>query len=209
MSTILNALLRETLGTRTARKLRSAGRIPGNLQGGAAQPHLDLSIDEADFLTTRRHHQHLYELQLPGGVETALIESLQWDVFGEHIQHIEFRRVDRHQRTDVVVPLEFQGIPKTGVLTHFLSELTIITTPDAIPDSLIVRVGDLVIDDVVTAGQVLLPEGATLDPEQDPEEIVAQIIEPKADEPEPVEAPAEAAAVVLAPVAPEKTEKKA
>jgi large subunit ribosomal protein L25 len=197
MSTTLNAQVRAKVGTRAARALRSEGRIPGNLQGGSDQPHIDLSIDEEEFLTARRHHQHLYELQLGGKVETALIEDLQWDVFGERIQHVEFRRVDRHAKTDVVVPLEFFGEPKEGVVMHMLNEITILCTPDAIPDSIVVKVGDLAIGQSLTVGQIALPAGIELYDEMDPQDVVAHVIEPKVDEPV-AEAP-EAAASALAP----------
>lgn len=200
MSTKLNAQVRAKLGTRHARALRSDGRIPGNLQGGSDQPHVDLSIDEEEFLTARRHHQHLYELELGGKVETALIEDLQWDVFGERIQHVEFRRVDRFAKTDVVVPIEFMGEPKSGVAMHLRNELTILTTPDKIPDSLIVKVGELVIGDTILAKQVPLPEGATLYEDEDPEAVVAHVIEPKVEEIPAAPAP-EAAAVAAAATA--------
>jgi large subunit ribosomal protein L25 len=202
MSTTLKAQVRAKVGTRQSRVLRAEGRIPGNLQGGSDQPHIDLSIDEAEFLTARRHHQHLYELELGGKVETALIEDLQWDVFGERIQHVEFRRVDRHAKTDVVVPLEFMGEPKSGVVMHLRNELTILTTPDAIPDSLVVKVGELVIGDTVKAAQVPLPAGATLFEDEDPEAIVAHVIEPKVEELPAAPAPdAAAAATAAAPTA--------
>lgn len=197
MSTTLKAEVRAKVGTRSARALRSQGRIPGNLQGGTGAPHIDLSIDEDEFLTARRHHQHLYEIEVGGKVETALIEELQWDVFGERIQHVEFRRVDRFAKTDVVVPLEFMGEPKSGVVMHLRNELTILTTPDAIPDSLVVKVGELVIGDTITAGQVPLPAGATLFEDEDPEAVVAQVIEPKV-EALPTAPVAEAAAAATA-----------
>jgi large subunit ribosomal protein L25 len=202
MSTTLKAEVRAKVGTRSARALRAQGRIPGNLQGGAVAPHIDLSIDEDEFLTARRHHQHLYELQIGGKVETALIEDLQWDVFGERIQHVEFRRVDRFAKTDVVVPIEFLGEPKSGVVMHLRNELTILTTPDAIPDSLIVKVGELVIGDTIKASQVPLPAGATLYEDEDPQAVVAHVIEPKVEAlPTAPVAEAAAAAATAAPAA--------
>jgi large subunit ribosomal protein L25 len=79
----------------------------------------------------------------------------------------------------VVVPLEFMGEPKSGVVMHLRNELTILTTPDAIPDSLVVKVGELVIGDTVKASQVPLPAGASLFEDEDPEAVVAHVIEPK------------------------------
>jgi large subunit ribosomal protein L25 len=139
----LTAAVREKLGTRHARRLRESGRIPAALQSTAEAPHLDLSIDETEFLTSRRAHQHLYELSIGGEIQTALVNQLAWDVFGERILHVEFRRVDRHQKTDVRVPIEFFGNPKSGLLVHLMTELVVRTTPDRIPDSVTVKIGEL------------------------------------------------------------------
>ena len=189
----LTAAAREKLGTRHARTLRANGRIPAALQSTAEAPHLDLSIDETEFLTSRRAHQHLYELSIGGEIQTALVNQLEWDVFGERILHVEFRRVDRHQKTDVRVPIEYFGNPKSGVVVHVMSELIVRTTPDRIPDSVTVKIADLEPGMVVLAGAIELPAGVELSPQVDPKAEVARITVIKIDIPEtPV---AEAAAV--------------
>ena len=189
----LTAAAREKLGTRHARALRTNGRIPAALQSTAEAPHLDLSIDETEFLTSRRAHQHLYELSIGGEIQTALVNQLEWDVFGERILHVEFRRVDRHQKTDVRVPIEYFGNPKSGVVVHVMSELIVRTTPDRIPDSVTVKIADLEPGMVVLAGAIELPAGVELSPQVDPKAEVARITVIKIDIPEtPV---AEAAAV--------------
>jgi large subunit ribosomal protein L25 len=205
MSTTLNAAVREKVGTRHARALRSHGRIPASLQATADQPHLDLSIDEDEFLASRRHHQHLYELSIADRIETALVKELAWDVFGERILHVEFRRVDRHQKTDVPVPIEYFGAPKTGLLVHVLSELIVRTTPDNIPDAVIIKAGELVPGSVVTAGMVELPEGVELSPEVDPQTEVARVATPKIEVATPTTAEAAPAEGGEGAGAPEKT----
>jgi len=195
MSTTLDTIPREKVGTRQARALRAAGRIPASLQATADKPHLDLSIDEEQFLASRRRHQHLYELQIAGQVETALVKELGWDVFGERILHVEFRRVDRHLKTDVPVPIEYFGNPKSGLLVHLVTELSVRTTPDNIPNSVIVKVGELEPGAVITAGMVELPEGVELSAHVAPSTEVARVAAPR------VEAPAAAAVPEAAPEA--------
>jgi len=198
MSTRLNAERRERTGTRLARALREQGRIPGNLQGGG-KPSVDLSIPEEEFLTTRRHHEHLYDLDLGGESETALVNQLAWDVFGERILHVEFRRVDRTQKTEVEVELEFVGHPK-GVLNHLITHIPVHALPTEIPDSLEVSVADLQPGTTITAGEIKLPTNVELAIE--PETPVARISAHKV-EAEPV-APAPETAAVPAPEAPPK-----
>ena len=204
MSTTLQAAVREKVGTRHARALRSGGKIPSSLQAAADKPHLDLFIDEEEFLAARRNHQHLYELTIGGEVETALVNELAWDVFGERILHVEFRRVDRHQKTDVPVPIEYFGTPKSGLLVHLLSELIVRTTPDNIPNSVVIKAGDLEPGSVVTAGMVELPEGVELSSEVDPSTEVARVATPKVEVAAPTAAETEAGADEEGAEAPEK-----
>ncbi len=205
MSTTLNAALREKVGTRAARVLREAGRIPATVQGSGHRPHLDLSIDEVEFMTSRRHHQHLYELQIGDAVETVLVNQLGWDVFGERISHVEFRRVDRHQKTDVRVPIEYLGLPKSGVLVHLVTELSLRTTPDNIPNSVVAKINDLEPGAVVTAAQVLLPAGVELSKDVPPDTLIARVAVPKIEVPE-VEPAAEAPAAEAAPAVEKQAE---
>ena len=184
MSTVLNTQPREKVGTRSARKLRANGRIPANLQSEVEGTHVDISIDEAEFLTTRRRHEHLYELEIGGKQEAAIVRELEWDVFSERIIHVEFRRVDLEKKTEVEVELEFEGHSK-GVLNHLLTHVTVMALPAQIPNSIPVSIKDLEIGAVIHGKDLIAPEGVDLVIE--PEAMVAVIVEAKVHE-EPVEA---------------------
>ena len=51
----------------------------------------DAAIDADEFMAARRHHEHVFELALPGGGETAMVRELQYDLIGDHIVHVEFQ----------------------------------------------------------------------------------------------------------------------
>jgi len=166
-STTLQGAVREKLGTRSARILRLQNRIPCSIQG-EGMDNVALSIDNDEFLTARRHHEHLFEIQLDkGGVETTMVRELQWDTFGQRIQHVEFRRVVLGRKTEVEVELEFTGHPKGGVLNHLLTHVPVLCLPSEIPDSIEVFVDALEIGHPLFAKDLVLPPGAELaiDPE--------------------------------------------
>ena len=98
-SETIQADLRERVGSRYARKLRAQGKIPAVLDPDGVSAHLDIALDKHAFLATRRHHTHLYDIQVGGKTETAIVSQLQWDSFGDEIVHIEFRRVRRDVKT--------------------------------------------------------------------------------------------------------------
>lgn len=171
-SATIKAKLRDKLGSHQARALRAAGRIPANLQSKDGS-HVDFSIDEREFLTTRRQHVHLYDLDFGGRTESAVVRELQWDAFGDGIVHIEFKRVIRGVETESDVDLAFTGTPQ-GVVNHILHHVRILSIPSKIPDDIEVRVGGLEVGTTIRAKDLVLPEGVKL--AIDPQTPVATII---------------------------------
>jgi large subunit ribosomal protein L25 len=200
MSTKLVAQPRERLGSRHSQRLREAGRIPVALQAEGQKPQLSLSIDEEEFLTARRHHEHVFTLALAGEEVSALVDELQWDVFGERILHVEFRRVDLTKKTRVEVPLEFVGHPKSGLVNHLVTTVPINAKPADIPDAIEVRVDGLEPGFVIYARDLVLPPGVDLLAPGDLHvaHIAVHVVELEA----PPTPAVEAAATVAAPVAP-------
>ncbi len=169
MSTPMQAERREQLGSRNARKLRAAGRLPISIQG-EGKPNCDASIDLADFLARRRHHESLFDIQVGGETETAVVRELQWDSFGDQMIHAEFRRVVRGVETDAEVDLVFTGQAMGGVLNQLATTIKIKTLPRLIPESISVPV-ELVGEVPLLAGDIPLPEGIRL--AEDPNHQVA------------------------------------
>ena len=149
---------RQKLGSRDARALRAIGRIPASLQSPDAEPNINLHLAENDFLSSRRHHVHLYDLDIDGSVESAVVRELQWDALGDRIIHIEFKRVQRGVETESEVELAFYGQVNEGVLTHSLTHVTIRSIPTMIPDSIEVNVEGLGPGTHIMAGDLVLPE---------------------------------------------------
>jgi large subunit ribosomal protein L25 len=198
-SETLKGELRAKVGSRHARKLRAEGRIPASLQTDGKNPHVDFHIEEHHFLATRRRHTHLYEIEVGGAVETALVRELQWDALGDHIAHIEFKRVQRDAKTDVDVELEFVGHPKGGMLNHLVTHVTVRCVPALIPDSIEVPVGGLEAHGAVYARELVLPKDVEL--VTPPDQKIAVVVVAKI-EVEAVAAPAEGSTVAATPTTP-------
>jgi len=163
-SATLKAEVRGRVGSRDARKLRGAGRLPCNLQGlgEGDSPYVNLHLDRHEFMNSRRAHVHLYDLELEGELHPAVVRELQWDDLGEQLLHVEFKRVIRGMVTEAEVELEIAGMPKNGVVNLLVQHVTVSTLPANIPDSIIVKVGELEEGDHVKASDLELPEGVTL-----------------------------------------------
>ena len=182
---MLNVVKREELGTRAAKKLRLQGMIPVSIQG-IGKPNLDAAISENEFLTLRRAHEHVFDLTYEDGKEdTALVRELQWDVIRERIIHVEFRRIVRGQKTELVVDIKFEGQPKGGVTNQLVSQVRILALPRNIPDGLHVDMEGLEPGEMVHASDIELPEGVEL--VSDDETVIATVTVPRGLEETPVE----------------------
>jgi large subunit ribosomal protein L25 len=164
MSDVLHVEVRRERGSRAARKLRQAGQIPAVLYGHG-QEVVPLSLRHEEIEAAVRHRAHLVSLE--GGVtESALIQSIQWDTFGVEILHADFYRVTKGEKHEAVVAImlrgEAPGSKQGGVVQQLLHEVEIMCPVELIPDMFEVSVNDLQLHQEFTAGQLKLPEGASL-----------------------------------------------
>ena len=201
-SATLKTAQRESLGSRAARKLRRAGRIPVNLLAADGKENVNLSIDQVEFMTARRGHVHLFDLDIDGKLEAALVRDLQWDIFGDRILHVDFKRVARDVETEVEVELDFIGTPKTGQANHLVTHIAVRTLPALIPDSIEVKLDGLEEGAHIRAGELVMPAGVKLAVPPETEVVVISAIRIV-----PVAPPPEAAAVPEA-AAPAPTEEE-
>ena len=181
MAEALKVEVRQSRGTRDARRMRRDGRIPAVLYGHG-EASIALAIGQDDLATVLRHQSRLVDLQ--GAVnESALIRALQWDAFGVDVLHVDFARVSADERIEVQVSVELRGtapgVTEGGVIEHLLHELTIECLATAIPDRIQVRISGLKKDEAITVGQLELPEGVKM--VSDPEDIVVQCVEAAAE----------------------------
>ncbi len=171
--------VREKVGSRDARHLRRAGRIPASLQADGDNPHVNLHLPEDEFLAARRKHVHLFDLVLGSNSESAVIRELQWDALGDRINHVEFKRVVRGVETESEVELAFFGQVAAGNLNHSVTHITIKCLPSIIPDAIEVNVTGMEPGTHIMAGDLTMPEGVSLAVPADLE--VAVVAAPKAE----------------------------
>ncbi len=181
-SATLKAVVRDKVGSRDARNLRSEGRLPCSLQADQDHEHINFPIDQAEFLTSRRAHAHLYDLEMGGQMHSAVVRELQYDSLGSDIIHVEFKPVTRGVVTEAEVELTFVGNVTDGVLNHHVTHITIECLPSQIPDEIEVKVEGLTAGTHIKASELVLPEGSKL--AIDPDTEIAVVSVPRAETPE-------------------------
>ena len=89
-------------GTRVARRIRQAGRVPAVIYGHK-QEVVPITLSRDDVWHMIKAASHLAELDLGTKTETVLIRDVQWDNLGKEILHLDFARVSAEEliETDV------------------------------------------------------------------------------------------------------------
>jgi large subunit ribosomal protein L25 len=185
----LEVSARPVEGSRSTRRLRKQGLVPGVVYGGGDEP-LPFAVDALTLRATLAHAGAVLDLKLAGGTSIPVIvkDVQNHPVRGEAI-HLDLLRVDMSQPIHAVVVLDLQGgdespgVSEGGVLSQETRELNIMALPDDIPDSIIHDVSGLEMNATVTLSSVTIPEGVTLLDDVD-ETVIATITPPTL---EPVE----------------------
>jgi len=157
----LSVQLRDESGKRANRRLRNSGRVPAVLYGhGQAVKSLTLAADQLNAAV--RHGNRF--VALSGGLaENAFIKDIQWNTWGTEILHVDFARVDAHEKVRVTVAVELRGeAPGTkdgGVVKLFMHTIELECEAASIPEKIDVNINHLEFGKVLHASDLALPQG--------------------------------------------------
>jgi large subunit ribosomal protein L25 len=186
-STTLPLTARSPEGSRSARRLRRDGQVPGVIYGGGDEPQ-HFAVDARTLRNTLAHAGQVIEVSIDGSSTNVLIKDVQrHPVRGEAV-HVDLLRVRMDVSIHATVPIEFHnheeapGVVEGGIFNQELREVNIEALPGDIPDSIVYDVSGLVMNETVTLDVLTAPQGVTL--LDDPETVIATITPPTL---EPVE----------------------
>jgi large subunit ribosomal protein L25 len=187
----LDVSSRSADGSRSARRLRRTGQVPGVIYGGGGEPEL-FAVDGRILRNTLAHSGAILEVALDGGATSpVLVKDVQRHPVKGHAVHVDFLRVDMKVAIHTTVTLELvgadeaPGVVEGGVLSQGVVELNIEALPGDIPDSIQFDASGLEMNATATLSQLEPPAGVTL--LDDPEETVLATVTPPSREPEPEE----------------------
>lgn len=159
---------REGRGKSAARRLRRQGLIPAILYGGGVEP-LPLAVSPREVeRTVHTHGGGGVLVNLRGAHEgdgrAALLRDLQFDPVTDTLLHVDLQAVRMDEEITVEVPIHVVGEAagvreQSGILAVLLRTVEVSCLPALIPDRLEVDVSAVRIHDVVTVGDLQLPDG--------------------------------------------------
>jgi large subunit ribosomal protein L25 len=186
----LNASPRTEFGSRTTRRLRREGKLPGVVYSEGTEA-LSFQVESRDARVVLNSGHALFDLQIEGSdpVPVVVKEQQHHPVRGD-LQHLDLQKVrlDVAIQAEVAVELEgvddSPGVKQGGVLEHVTREVTVEALPTAIPDSIVLDVSDMEINDNRTLEDLTAPEGVELIAD-DPAEVTIVTLSPPRVEEEP------------------------
>ncbi len=178
-------------GSRSARRLRRTGQVPGIIYGGGGEPVL-FAVDGRILRNTLARSGAILEVAVGDGeAAPVLVKDLQRHPVRGHAVHVDLLRVDMKVAIQTHVTLELSGADQApgviegGVLSQGAVEINIEALPGDIPDALHFDVSGMEMNDTITLSQLVAPPGVTL--LDDPDETVLATVTPPTKEPEPEE----------------------
>src|SRR3954470_577471 len=186
-STKLSLTARAPEGSRSARRLRRSGEVPGVIYGGDGEPS-HFSVDARILRNTLAHSGAILDVTIDSGkTSPVLVKDVQRHPVRGDIMHVDLLRVNMNETIQTTVVLELigaddsPGVSEGGVLSQETREVNIEALPGDIPDVITFDVSGLEMNATLLLSSIPAPNGVTfLD---DPEETVVATITPPTLEP--------------------------
>ena len=169
-------------GSRSVRRLRREGQIPGVIYGGDGEA-VAFAVDEREL----RHALHasgaVLEVKIGDESTPVVLKDSQHHPLRGETTHVDFLRVDLKKKITAIVTIELvgtddaPGVKEGGILDQPTREVNVEALPTDIPESIQIDVSGLSIGDSVALSDAVVPGDVTL--LDDLDAVVASMLAPR------------------------------
>lgn len=179
----LSVAPRADFGSRASRRMRRDGLVPGVVYSGGKEAK-PFQVSERDLRHVLSEGAALFDLEIEGSkaVPVVVKEAQHHPVRGS-FQHLDLMQVDLTEEIQAEVAIELEGVDDApgvkggGVLEHVTREVTVEALPTDIPDSIVVDVSAMEVNDTLQLSAVTVPDGVKFAADE-PEEITIVTLSP-------------------------------
>jgi large subunit ribosomal protein L25 len=166
---------RTEFGKGAARRARRAGRVPAVLYGHGTETR-HVTFPGHELLMALKTPNVLLQVEgLSGRAQLTLPKAVQRDPLKGVIEHVDLILVRRGEKVTVEVPVQVTGeVAPGGLLDQQMVRLAVEAEATQIPQGIEVDVEGMEIGASLHAGDLTLPQGATLAAE--PEALVLHVL---------------------------------
>jgi large subunit ribosomal protein L25 len=170
-----------TTGSRSTRRLRAAGKIPGVVYGHGSEP-LPVAVGAREFqlaMSGEAGLNTLLSLKVDGKDHLTLARDIQRHPFKNVVTHVDFLIVRRDEviSAEVTVNLVGEAIEVQhgdGIVEQLLFSLPVKAKPADIPPSFEIDISELTIGGALHVSDIVIPAGVELDVEPETTVVVGQ-----------------------------------
>lgn len=165
----VTAQARTDLGKGASRRLRRLDDMVPAIVYGAGKDALSISIAHrqiARHLEDEAFYSHVLTLEVDGKKHSVVLKDVQRHPYKPRILHLDFQRIDAHEKLVMHVPLHFIGEDiapgialQKGVITHLVNEIEVRCKPSDLPEFIEVNVSHLKADETIHLSDIKLPKG--------------------------------------------------
>jgi large subunit ribosomal protein L25 len=150
MKTItIEGQLRTELGKQAARQIRSEGKVPGVIYGGAQEVNFMAPVNAFKTLVYTPNFQ-LAEIKLNDKTYQCILKDLQFDKVSDALNHVDFLELVADKKVIASIPIKFKGIPAGvkdgGKLITKMKALKVKTLPKHLQENIEVDLTELVLN---------------------------------------------------------------
>jgi large subunit ribosomal protein L25 len=163
-----------TTGSAPSRRLRREDQIPAVVYGQGMTP-ISIHVDRRDLrqaVSGSAGMNTVLDLRVDGTSYPAIIKEIQRHPVRRTISHIDFLQVNLNEEITVSIPVRLEGEAKAvlsagGIVDPAVDTLDVVTTPNSIPDEILIDVSGMDVGDVIRVADITLPAGVSTlaDPE--------------------------------------------
>ena len=181
-TTTLTISSRTPEGSRSTRRLRREGLVPGVLYGGEGEP-LTFAVDARELRNALHASGAVVELTMDGKSTPAVLKDSQHHPVRGETTHVDFVRVNLNVAIEAIVAIELlggddsPGAKEGGIVDQPVREVNVEALPTSIPESIQIDVSGLSIGDTLTLEAAEVPAGVTL--LDDVETVIVTVLAPR------------------------------
>lgn len=161
MQTItIEGQLRTGLGKTATRLLRSEGKVPGVIYGGARELNFSAPVTAFKTLVYTPDFQ-LVEVKLDGTTHRCILKEIQFDKVTDDLNHLDFLELVEDKKVIATIPLKFTGAAKGvkdgGKLITKMKSLKVKTLPKFLRENIEVDLTNLELNGNIRVEDVKAP----------------------------------------------------
>jgi large subunit ribosomal protein L25 len=210
MKTItIEGQLRTEIGKKATRRIRSEGKVPGVIYGGAQDMKFSAPVAAFKGIVYTPDFQ-LADIALDGKSYPCILKDLQFDKVSDDLIHVDFMELVEDKKVIASIPIKFTGtaigVKDGGKLITKMKSLKVKTLPKYLQENIKVDISDLQLNGNIRVLDVVVDHYEILNSPRIPIASVVLTRELKQEEAVPAAgaagaAPAPAAGTPAAPAA--------